>query len=164
MRKNNYGFTLIEMLLGVIIFSIIAVTVYATFSSGMQLNRRAEHVNTIAREVRWVFDNLTEDLENARFYDFSKSYPDKIAFQGKSDRMDFLLAGPDGLRVVSYYLDEPDFGRVVKTVVGKRVKKLSSVLSNYTEKSNVRFLVRQEKLYTLGHSQKFSGKSSQGFL
>lgn len=147
-RKQNYGtsgFTLIEFLLGVMIFSIIALSIYGTFSGGINLTRRSDGQNEIYREARWTFEWMAKDLENAVYYDFSKSYPDQAAFVGAEDKISFILPAEDGLRVVSYYLVLPDEGQVFKTVVGSVQKKNTAILSNYREGSSVYYLVREER-------------------
>ncbi len=142
--KKKKGFTLIEVLLGLLIFSIISLGLYNTFRTGILLDRRGSGLTQLFQQVRWALEQLTEELEGARYYDFSGSYEDKTSFFGDQSKMTFFIAEDDGLKVIEYSLAEPDFGKIVKTVIGKKVKKLKSLTLSYSEKNNVRFLIRKE--------------------
>ncbi len=79
MKKNNHAFTLIELLLGLSIFALIALSVYSVFWGGMRMTRKAKHLNPIYREMRLALDLLSVELENMVPYDFSGSTPQKFA-------------------------------------------------------------------------------------
>ena len=59
------GFTLIEVLLGLSIFSIIAMSLYSVFSAGIMLTQRAHKQDNTSREIFWISKLLRYDLENA---------------------------------------------------------------------------------------------------
>ena len=123
MRKINSAFTLIELLLGLSIFSVVSLCLYASFSTGIHLSRRSEKNNKIYREIRWALEQMSLDLENAVFYDFSNSYPGKLSFIGEDEKISFLLPSDEGLKVVSYYHMKPSESKIHQTLIGKTYSK-----------------------------------------
>ena len=142
---SSPGFTLVEMLLAVLIFSVIAAMIYGVLSTGMKLNHRVDQIRGVYQDARWGFGQWTRDLENARFYDFTASYPDVIGFSGDEKEMRFLTASDKGLVMVRYYLGRPDYGRVIKTIIGKKVDKISPMIIESTQELPEYFLMRQEQ-------------------
>ncbi|HOW35222.1 MAG TPA: prepilin-type N-terminal cleavage/methylation domain-containing protein [Candidatus Omnitrophota bacterium] len=142
------GFTLIEVLLGLSIFSIIAVSLYGTLDSALRLSRRSDDVNGIYREARWALDQIAGDLERMRAFNFANSYPKLTAFSGNSDKISFVSATDTGLKVISYYLELPDQTTVHKVVIGGHTNKNRSLTVRYEEKFVLYSLVREEKLFT----------------
>ena len=144
MKNKTKAFTLVEVLLGLTIFSIIALSLYSTFSSGMLLNRRSDEGNVIFREARWSLDRLSDDLQNMRPYNFGNSYSKKTAFVGESSKISFILATDEDLKVVSYSLKTPEYGSIFKTIIGRRQTGNANIISRFEEKSDVQLLVREE--------------------
>ncbi len=153
------GFTLVEMLLGFLIFSIIAVTAYSIFHSGLILSKRSDDKNAIFREMAWSLDTLAKDLENMVAYDFSNSYSDRTSFTGTSGTLSLILPTNDGLKEIVYSLKKEDLGSIYKVIIGASSRAPSSIVSRYTEKSAaVSSLTREEKpliddLASLGEGQ-----------
>lgn len=147
MKRRIKAFTLIEMLLGLGLFSIIALSLYGAFASGMKIERRSEGGNRIYREIRWSLDKITDDLENMVSYDFSNSYPEKTAFLGEAHRLSCVVPTESGLTTVNYYLKLPEEGSVYTTVVGKRYNKNTNMVVRFEEQLSVNLLVREEKSF-----------------
>lgn len=141
-RQN--GFTLIEVLLGISIFSIIAMAVYGTFSGGIRVSHHAGIKNQIYREARWTFDLMARELENMVPYDFSNSYTDRTAFMGSSDEIKFILPTGDGLKVITYALLEPEWGSVHQVIIGRTYQKNVDIISDSGAEEEIDFLVRRE--------------------
>ena len=158
MKKIISGFTLIEALLGILIFSIIASSLYGVFHSGLQINRRSEDVNQIYREIRWSLERMSKDLGNMASYDFSNSDAKKTAFTATDGKISFIIPTEEGLKVVSYFLRDPQEDSIYKVIVGKHSEKNSSVTVRYEEKENLQLLVREEKpfedIFRLADNQK----------
>ena len=142
---TSKGFTLIELLLGLTIFSVISLCLYSTFWSGIKLSQRSEKNNKVYREIGWTLEQMSRDLENTVSYDFTNSYPDKLAFMGEAKRITFLKTSDEGLKAVSYYLDEPTRAQIQKTVIGKTYQKNVNQVLRSEESQNVRNLVREEQ-------------------
>ena len=66
-KSNRRGFTLIEILLTVSLFSICSLAIYNVFSSGVRIWARAEHF-AVEEDVSIFLDKLSEDLRNSFYY------------------------------------------------------------------------------------------------
>ncbi|MCD4781534.1 MAG: prepilin-type N-terminal cleavage/methylation domain-containing protein [Candidatus Omnitrophica bacterium] len=144
--KKNKGFTLIEVALGLSLVSIIGLAIYTSFSLGIKLSRRSDQNTEMFSQMRWAVDAITRETENMVPYDFSKSYPDKKEFEGSSSSVTFIVPLADQLKVVRYYLKDPDATFITKTLLGRRHKRQPDridVLSQETD--DWRVLVRVEQ-------------------
>ena len=63
-ERFQRGFTLIECLLALTIFSIIVTAVYAVFRSGVQAGKVCGEVLNRERRVGWFMDDLSREIEN----------------------------------------------------------------------------------------------------
>ena len=146
MNYSRRAFTLIELLLALSIFAMVALCVYGTFWAGVKLNQRSEGESAAYHQIRLALDLMSVDLENAVLYDFTNSYPGKTAFTGENDVVTFFLATGKGLKVIRYYLDSPQEGSVHKVVVGARHDRNVDTLVDYREQEvRLRNLVREER-------------------
>ena len=171
-NKGLESFSLIEMLVGLGIFSVIALSLYSTFSSGFQIDRRSEDINGVYREARLAFDMIAQDLERAVWYDFSNSDPQKKSFLGDKDKISFIVPAGSGLKTVSYFLQALDFGSVYMTLVGNRSVGNTPTTFVSQEKIELASFVREEKSFLDNFAgtlnSKFKGLSllmrGQGFF
>lgn len=143
--RGGVGFTLIEMFLGLSIFSIIALCLFGVFRGAMQIKQRSEDQNTILREARWVFLRMDQDLNNMAHYDFSGSTPQMRACAGARDKISFLKLSDEGLSVVSFYLAPPEKIFVHKTLIGVKHRGNRRVVATGQESPPSIVLVREEK-------------------
>jgi hypothetical protein len=144
MKKQEHSFSLIELLLGLLIFSILALTLYSMFSTGLKVDEKSTYISRSYQEARLAFEVLGSDLENAFIYDLSGSYPDTSSFVGESTRLSLIRPSAGGIKYIQFYLDLPDFGSVTRTIIGQRVEKLKGFVINSKEETPIRFLMRQE--------------------
>ena len=146
MNNPRRAFTLIELLLALSIFSMVALCVYGTFWAGVRINQRSEGESAAYHQARLALDLMSVDLENTVPYDFTNSYPGKTVFTGENDVVTFFLAAGKGLKVIRYYLDSPPEGSVHKVVVGARHDRNVDTLVDYREQEvRLRNLVREER-------------------
>ena len=145
MKNKHTAFTLIEMLLGLSLFSIVALSLYSVFASGIQIEKRAQTDGMMYRETRWALDKMESDLENMVQYNFANSYPQKLAFIGESNRISFIVPTDEGLKRVSYYLETPQSGSIHMVLVGKHHKRNVSVATRLEESQQLYVLMRDEK-------------------
>lgn len=144
---NNFrrAFTLIELLLALSIFAVVALCVYGTFWAGVRLNQRSEGESAAYHQIRLTLDLMSVDLENAVPYDFTSSYPEKTAFTGEKDAITFFSPTGKGLKVIRYYLDSPRQGVVHKVVIGATHERNVDIIADYREQEvQLRDLVREE--------------------
>lgn len=145
MNNPKRAFSLIELLLALSIFAVIALCVYGTFWAGIKLSGWSEAENKAYHQMRLALDLMAADLENALPYDFTNSYPEKTAFEGSENTVTFLTAAPEGLKVIRYSLASPDDGRIHRVVVGTTRTRNAAVVADYREERNrASYLVREE--------------------
>jgi len=148
-KEKCHAFTLIEVLLGLTIFAIIALSLYNTFASGLLLERRSKTLGRVYREATWSLNRMAEDLENMLPYNFAGSYPEKTAFSGDEKKTTFLLGSNEGLKVVSYYIQTPETATIHKVIIGERTKRNKAITVRKEEReARVAFLVREERSLT----------------
>ncbi len=145
MRSSNKGFTLIEVFLGLSIFSIIALCLFSVFQGAMQIKQRSEDQGMILREARWAFMRMNQDLKNMAPYDFSGSTPQLRACAGAKDKISFLKISDQGLRVVSFYLALPKKIFVHKILLTEKHRGNRKEVSTTQESLPEMLLVREEK-------------------
>ncbi len=145
--KKRKGFSLIELLLALAIFSVIALSLYSTFAAGIQLNKRSEDIQKVYREVRWALETMVKEFENAATYDFSASYPGQTPFRGNDDTVTFLLPTGEGLKFISYYLHDPDRGEVHTVEIGAAYSRNVPVIVRSHEDPRLTYLVREERSF-----------------
>jgi prepilin-type N-terminal cleavage/methylation domain-containing protein len=63
--RAQHGFTLIEVLVSVAIFSVITVAVYSAFAGGVGAWRRAQEFSSTYQTVRLVLEDMAQELKNA---------------------------------------------------------------------------------------------------
>lgn len=107
-KKLLTAFTFIEILIGLTIFSIIALSLYSNFLSGTSVWKRSEEINRLYQEARWSLDTIAKELHNAIALDYKNSYPDFAVFKGNSDSLAFLIANDDGIKRINYFLEKVD--------------------------------------------------------
>ena len=98
------AFTLIEILIGLTIFSIISMSLYSTFFSGTSIWKRSEDVNRLHQEARWSLDTISKELRNAIVFNYGDVDSDFSFFNGATDSISFLISTDDGIKKVSYFL------------------------------------------------------------
>ena len=140
-----YGFTLIELLLGVVITSIILLTVYTVFFAALDIRERSLRQEDTVGQMGIALEAMARDLENTVGYNFANSYPEIKAFNGAKDRITFLQSSPQGLRFVSYYLQKRDEGRRHDVQIGQHSKKNVSVTESKTGTEAVYDLIRESR-------------------
>jgi len=155
------SFTIIELLLGMSIFSLIMLCVYGAFYSGVKMSHRSGKQQKIYREARFSFDLISRELENMAPFHYLEDGEQQIVFVGDHDQITFVYPTEKGLKAVSYFLETPEKSSIHKVIIGKRYKKNVKVVSKYTqESSQIDFLMRQEKDF----SEYFSDGSKESML
>ena len=141
--KNKRAFTLLDVLLGLLIMSVVMTSIYALFSVSIRLFQKAKKAGEVYQEARWVFMQITQDIENMRPYDFSGSYPGKLDFSGDSGGISFIRSSGGELKVIRYYLMLPERDKVHQVVVLDKDAALKSIVVSSDEE--VYELIREEQ-------------------
>lgn len=94
MKRKKRGFTFIELIIAVTIFSIIAVSIYSVFRSGFMLWYRVSPMIQSNQSLRFFFNTVSSDLKNAIPY-----MKEDVNFEGSHTKMSFMtlveVAGSD---------------------------------------------------------------------
>ncbi|MCT4617377.1 MAG: type II secretion system GspH family protein [Candidatus Gracilibacteria bacterium] len=107
MKKNNTGFTLVEVIVAVAVLSIIMVSVLTGFSIASDVNNRTEVSRAMQNNIKTALEIISEDI---RLNDITFEYTDKngvlqnagthkITGNNNHDENDTLYAGTS-----EYYL------------------------------------------------------------
>ena len=110
-------------MLSVSIFVLVGVIIATTFFSGMRLNEQMGEGAQWHRQGGMATDLIATELENMVEYDFSLSFPEKVAFVAHADQIQFLLRTSTGIKVVRYYLEAEEQSLKRATRIGQRTRK-----------------------------------------
>lgn len=144
------GFTFIELIIAVMIFSIIAVSIYATFHAGIKVWLKTSPMIEANQSLRMFYSTISLDLKNAIAYygkdevitkpGFGQSYEGNINFEGKHDKMSFItvinVSDPEtGTREelvrVSYIYDSN--AKMIKRLIATKKEGLNEENAKYYE-------------------------------
>ena len=122
MKKN--GFTLLEVLIGMTIFAIIAASVYTSLYLGIKVFKNEETQETLLQETVISLHELAGIFRCA----FISSGNENITFMGSGTRVEFFAINREGdLEKTSIYLQEsPDLEKSLIISKEKVVKKEES--------------------------------------
>jgi len=121
-RLKKGGFTFIELIIAITIFSVIAVSIYSVFWAGLRMWRATSPVIEANQAARFFFDLMSKDLKSElNYYPKDYSDKDKMNFEGDAKRVSFWalvdVQGEDGAvhtepARIAYYLDTADSSNV----------------------------------------------------
>ena len=115
------GFTFIELIIGITIFTIIIITVYSVFYMGIKTWCRGQERNSL-QKVRLTFLKVENELKDSFFFS-------NVPFKGTSREMEFPLSIPisdenkDTVHVIAYKVTEDKYSGLKELV---RIEKLYS--------------------------------------
>lgn len=140
------AFTLIELLITTSIFSVMILTVYSTFNTGLLSNQRIEASLDTYQTARRILNRMSLDLKNS----FSFSSED-TKFTGKNNELSFLTLIGSNFSSVSYRLGDGKLLRIYKRnseslkeeemprprILAKRIKGIEFAYAYLTEDERV---------------------------
>jgi type II secretion system protein J len=146
--SKKKGFTFIELIVAVTIFSIIAVSIYSVFRAGVRLWSGTNPIIQANQSARYFFNTISTDLKNSISYNAVSrgiktfgSSGEKIAnFEGEEQRISFMtLVDVSGTGVlphtelarVIYSFDRSN--NTVKRAVATKAEGLSEPLAKITD-------------------------------
>ena len=123
--QKRAGFSVIELILGLSIFAVMASSVYMIYANAVRIDAQSRRLGDLSSESYWVLKAFEEDVENMVAYRYRKEGTDEqhVAFIGEEDSMSFVTEGDDALQWVSYRLESQPSGTVQQTLLGKRLRK-----------------------------------------
>lgn len=108
-KRGLVGFTLVELLISLSIFSVIALSLYSVFTTGMFSYRRIKENLSVYQTARKIFNRISSDLKNS--FAFST---EEAKFQGKDNEMTFLTLVSGSFSSVYYRLEKGELLRLCK--------------------------------------------------
>ena len=130
-KGKNTGFTFIELIIAITIFSIVAVSIYSVFRVGIKLWYRTNPIIQDNQSFRLFFNTISSDLKNSVSY-LKENMKEKVNFEGDKQKVSFItLVDVSGqgtmphaeLARVIYYFDSSR--KVVKRAIATKAEGLS---------------------------------------
>lgn len=111
MRNNNKAFTLMELLLAVLIFSVMALSLYAIFSSGLRVWRKQQEGFIYGHSTKLALDRMAKELRNAIKYSIPTTGEvsedtKNLRFIGENQKMSFITIAGGNIAKVTYLFEQ----------------------------------------------------------
>lgn len=154
--SKRKGFTFIELIIAVTIFSIIAVSIYSVFRAGVRLWAGTNPLIQANQSTRYFFNTISKDLKNSVSYNavsqglktFGSSEEESVNFEGEEQKISFMtlveVSGSGGLTHAELARVIYSFDRSKKTVrravatkaegLGEDNAKVAEILSDIDNK------------------------------
>lgn len=95
------GFTLLELLIGMSVFAVVAASVYSSLYMGVKVWKHEENLDRTLQEAELTLKIMERSLRCA----FLNPENEKIVFLGMGEKIDFFSASPQGsIEKVVFYL------------------------------------------------------------
>lgn len=144
--QTKKGFTLIELLITTSIFSIIILTIYSTFNTGLLSSQRIEASLNTYQTARRIFNRMSLDLRSS--FAFSS---EETKFVGKNNEISFFTLVASNFSSVTYKLEDGKLLRIYKKnleslkeqttvrprIMGKGIREISFTYAYPTEDENL---------------------------
>ena len=106
------GFTLVELLIAVGIFGVVAISIYSSFGAAIKVWRHGEEIIESNQNLRLGLNEMSKDLKNIIFFD-------SIEFEAQGGSVTFPSLSGDDIIKISYNLDG-DKGVLIKATAGRK--------------------------------------------
>jgi len=115
MRRQNRGFTLIELVIALSLSAVVVIILLAAMRLAYKSQAKGAEKVEMAQKIRLLEDRITWLLRGAYPYYVKKTDEERIFFKGESDQIGFVTSsvdsygkGPEdlpGLKWVSFFTD-----------------------------------------------------------
>lgn len=100
------GFTFLELLIALSIFSVIAIVIYSSFNVGIRVWKKAEDSYKVRQDARYLLSRVSRDLRCAvNFVRKDKNGTVLDSFEGNSSGVSFWKRKEDGIFKSGYFFD-----------------------------------------------------------
>lgn len=109
--RSSKSFTLIELLIAVSIFAVVAIALYSTFSGGLKVWHRQEKGFKYSHSTRLVLDAMAKELRNAINYSVKQGLGaglegQGLRFIGDEKSLTFITLMGEEIAKVDYIFEE----------------------------------------------------------
>lgn len=166
-KKNNKGFTLVELMVAVAVFSIVMVTAASALLNVIEANRKAQAIKTAINNINFALEAISKDMRVGTGYECSDGGGNFVANcpidGGDRIRYRSVQAGPDGDKKLYayYYFDkDPDVGAImgcIEDIAGD----CSVYGANYTRLTSEEIKITRARFYVVGNGLDAAGKRQQ---
>ena len=114
--RNSQGFTLAELLIAILIFSLVVSMTYAAFSTTFRVIEDASSSSKYAERARVTLARVAEDLESLYFADngifagketfYGELRGDSLSFTSRAHLIFHKDSAPAGYATISYRVEE----------------------------------------------------------
>ena len=112
-KKNNKGFTLVELLIAMSIFVVFLGILMNSYTSIIRSQREANDYRVMYSEARHVFETITQELRNG-MVDYNHYCADSYPLSGAQESIRIIDKDGVGYRTIT--LDEPVYEEVVRKI------------------------------------------------
>ncbi len=115
--RQNKGLTLIELLLGLSIFSVMAVSLCLVFHNGVMISRRAQEQSGQDWQTYFALEMIARDLES--MVQYTNTVSGEGGLKGTESEVSMIVSAGDGLKEVRYFLIAPEQSVIYRTEVNR---------------------------------------------
>lgn len=146
------GFTLLELLIGMSVFAIVAASVYTSLYMGVNVWKQEENADQTLQEAGLTLKIMERALRCA----FLNPENEKINFQGLGERIDFFSTNPQGdIEKVAFYLhsNEADNSfsllrsKVKYTRLGEETALREEVVNTKIRELKIKYFSKDENMW-----------------
>jgi|GEM_PF-1371161 len=147
--SRREGFTFIELIIAITIFSIIAVSIYSVFRTGVRLWSGTNPLIQQNQSTRYFFNTISTDLKNSISYNaasqsiktFGSSEEKNANFEGDKQKISFItlidISAGDALPHTELARVVYSFDRSKKTVKRAVATKAEGLNEEYAKAANI---------------------------
>lgn len=82
-RRHDAGFTLVEMIVGVFLFTVVMLVAVGALMSVMDANRRAQSTKSVMNNLNFALESMTREIRTGKEYSTTVLGGDTIDFLDK---------------------------------------------------------------------------------
>jgi prepilin-type N-terminal cleavage/methylation domain-containing protein len=163
--KKNRGFTLVELMVAVAVFSIVMVTAASALLNVIEANRKAQAIKTAINNINFALEAISKDMRVGTEYecldeDFNKINPDGNCgvSGGVAIRYRSVQAGDDtGNKKLYayYYFDNKTTGPNSRSIMGcveDNANDCSNYDANYSRLTSEEIAITSARFYVVGNT------------
>ena len=133
--RGRTGFTLIEVLIVVILFSVVVLAVYGVARGGLEVYRRSQNFDRKERKIILSLERLAEDLRQIIPLDELDS---DLAqeYQFGDEEISFIICGKEGLQRLRYVFKDEKLHLIQTDVKEERIQLERDLVSGIKKPSS----------------------------